>query len=143
METSADVINAHGHSSIPARTRLRPWEIEQGRQLDFRWRRPLTREDCKHAPRPCPFVGCKYHLYLDVNPDTGTIKLNFPRLDPHEMRESCALGLAEQGGLTLLEVGQALNVSRERIRQIEVEAFTKLRDHPLILELLGPLGEGS
>src|SRR3954454_13361241 len=33
--------------------------------------RPLTREECKSMPRPCPFVSCSHHLYLDVNPETG------------------------------------------------------------------------
>src|SRR6185436_15449349 len=30
--------------------------------------RPQTRKDCKDAQRPCPWVSCKHHLYLDVNP---------------------------------------------------------------------------
>ena len=35
--------------------------------------------DCVDRPRPCPWVGCKYHLLLDVNTDTGTITLNVGR----------------------------------------------------------------
>ena len=95
--------------------------------------RPRTRKSCGQVPRPCPYVGCKYNLYLDVNPATGSVKLNFPQLEPHEMRESCALDLAEQGGLNKKEVGKVLNLSRERIRQIQDEAVGKLRDK--ILEL--------
>ena len=106
--------------------------IGWGTQLGFRHRRPQTRKSCQQVPRPCPYVGCKYNLYLDVNPATGTIKLNFPRLDPHEMGESCALDLAGHGGLTLLEVGEVLNLSRERIRQIQDEAVRKLRDKILV-----------
>ena len=47
--------------------------------------RPTTREQCKTMARPCPFVSCTHHLYLDVNPETGAIKLNFPHLEPWEI----------------------------------------------------------
>src|SRR5689334_3476886 len=40
--------------------------------------RPRSRAECAQGPRPCMFVSCKHHLYLDVNPATGSIKLNFP-----------------------------------------------------------------
>ncbi len=39
--------------------------------------RPKTRADCISSPRPCVYVSCKYNLYLDVNPETGSVKLNF------------------------------------------------------------------
>jgi len=35
--------------------------------------------DCADRPRPCPWVGCKHHLLLDVNEETGTIVLNVGR----------------------------------------------------------------
>tara|TARA_B100001093_G_scaffold20855_1_gene18647 strand:- start:422 stop:688 length:267 start_codon:yes stop_codon:yes gene_type:complete len=66
-------------------------------------------------------------LYLDVNPDTGSIKLNFPDLEVWEMRETCALDVADRGGITLEEVGEILNLTRERIRQVEVKGLQKLR----------------
>src|SRR5579883_1688716 len=53
--------------------------------------RPMTREQCASMPRPCPFVSCSHHLYLDVNPETGAIKLNFPHLEVWEMAETCSL----------------------------------------------------
>src|SRR4030095_9996023 len=28
--------------------------------------RPQTREECTNMQRPCPFVSCAHHLYLDV-----------------------------------------------------------------------------
>lgn len=88
---------------------------------------PLTRAECEDGERPCPFVSCKHHLYLDVNPETGSIKLNFPHLEPWEMAESCSLDVAERGGITLEEVGAIVNLTRERVRQVEVRATTKLR----------------
>jgi hypothetical protein len=91
--------------------------------------RPRTRADCENGPRPCPWVSCKHHLYLDVNPGTGSIKLNFPDLEPWELQHTCALDRADdgagEGGLTLEEVGDALNVTRERIRQMEEQALAR------------------
>ena len=40
--------------------------------------RPSARGECSNVARPCPYVSCKYHLYIDVNPATGSIKVNFP-----------------------------------------------------------------
>jgi len=88
--------------------------------------RPQTRADCAKGPRPCPHVSCKHHLYLDVSPFTGTIKINFPDLEVWEMKVSCALDIAEFGGMRLEDVGELMNVTRERARQIEVQALSKL-----------------
>jgi hypothetical protein len=89
--------------------------------------RPSTRGECKEGERPCPYVSCKHHLYLDVNPETGSIKLNFPDLEVWEMAETCSLDVADRGGITLEEVGEILNLTRERIRQVEVRGLLKLK----------------
>jgi hypothetical protein len=89
--------------------------------------RPKSRAECGNTERPCPFVACKHHLYLDVNPETGSIKLNFPDLEVWEMKETCALDVADRGGITLEEVGEILNLTRERIRQVEVRGLLKLK----------------
>jgi Sigma-70, region 4 len=89
--------------------------------------RPKQRLDCQQMERPCPFVSCEHHLYLDVNPQSGAIKLNFPHLEVWEMAETCALDVADRGGITLEEVGAILNLTRERIRQVEVRGLTKIR----------------
>jgi hypothetical protein len=88
--------------------------------------RPRTREDCASVPRPCPYVGCLYNLYLDQN--GRDLKFNFPYLTPDQMPAawSCVLDVAERGGVTLEEIGDALNVTRERTRQIELVALRKL-----------------
>jgi hypothetical protein len=89
--------------------------------------KPRMRSECIDGPRPCPFVSCKHHLYLDVNPETGSIKLNFPDLEIWEMAETCSLDVADRGGITLEEVGEILNLTRERIRQVEVRGLLKLK----------------
>ncbi len=88
--------------------------------------RPKTRSECLRMERPCLFVSCKHHLYLDVNPETGSIKLNFPDKEVWELSETCALDVAARGGLTLEEVGEILNLTRERIRQVEATGLQKL-----------------
>ena len=89
--------------------------------------RPRTRAECAHEQRPCPWVSCKHHLYLDVNPRTGSIKLNFPDLEPWELQHTCALDVADDGGHTLEEVGDITNLTRERIRQLEMRGLLELR----------------
>ncbi len=82
-----------------------------------------TRGECGTL-RPCPWVSCKYHLYLDVNP-SGTIKINFP--GPIEtMVESCALDVADKGGLPFYGLGPLLSISRQRAHQLEGSSLAKL-----------------
>ncbi len=99
------------------------------------YERPRKRSECINGQRPCLFVACKHHLYLDVNPETGSIKVNFPGKEPWELEETCALDVAERGGVTLEEVGVLLNLTRERVRQVEVEGLQKLRDVSIEHEL--------
>ncbi|MCA9669150.1 MAG: DNA-binding protein [Myxococcales bacterium] len=112
-----------------AMKRLSKEEIRQGAELlpFMDYQRPRTREACTGGIRPCPYVSCKHHLFLDVNPETGSIKLNFPHLDVWEMADTCALDVAERGGITLEEVGEIMNLTRERIRQVEVRGLLKLK----------------
>lgn len=88
--------------------------------------RPRTRGDCANGARPCPFVTCRHHLYLDVAPRTGAIKLNRPDIGPESMVDSCTLDVADRGGLSLDGVGAVLNITRERVRQLELLALSKL-----------------
>ncbi len=108
--------------------RMTKRELELGRMLypEEEVDKPVTRADCASGERPCPFVSCKHHLYLDVSARTGAIKLNFPDLEVWEMVETCALDVADRGGTTLEEVGAIMNLTRERIRQVEVKGLAKL-----------------
>jgi len=143
--------------SVPAR-RLSRREVlaaEARRQLDAappadvvpeaRLRRPATRAECIDGPRPCPWVTCRHHLYLDVS-ERGWIKLNFPHLEPWEMRDSCSLDIADRNddGVTLEKLGRCFNISLEGARQLELdvlaEARAKLGDEA-VAGLLGGGGE--
>jgi len=116
-------------SKTIALKKLTPEERERTEEIleELEHLRPKNREDCRVSDRPCPFVSCKYHLYLDVNPHTGSIKLNFPDLAVWELTETCSLDVADRGGITLEEVGELLNLTRERIRQVEAAGLEKLR----------------
>lgn len=95
-------------------------------ELERELTRPRHRSECATGPRPCPYVACKHHLYLDVSPTTGTIKLNFPELEVWELTDSCALDVADEGPQPVERTSELLNVTRERIRQIEAVALARL-----------------
>lgn len=65
--------------------------------------RPATRADCEpgglNEARPCPWVSCRYHLYLDALPN-GSLRINNADVGPEElerMRATCALDVASEG----------------------------------------------
>lgn len=84
--------------------------------------RPKTRAECAGGQRPCPWVSCRYHLYLDVNPQTGHVKIRHPDVEPHEMLVSCALDVADLVAagevLTLAQLGDLVGVTRQRVQQV-------------------------
>src|SRR4030042_1488316 len=77
---------------------------------------PTSRDQCSSVERPCPFVACKWNLYLDIKPN-GNLILNFPHIHPSEMNPecSCALDVADRGGLKNESVGVALNITKQRV----------------------------
>jgi hypothetical protein len=109
--------------------RLSKTELNLGRMMypEEEYWRPQSRGECADMERPCPFVSCKYHLYIDVHPVRGSIKINFPDLEVWEMTDTCALDIADRGGITLEEVGEIMNLTRERVRQVETQGLAKLQ----------------
>lgn len=91
---------------------------------------PATWGECQRralgtASSPCPYMRCAHHLALDAHPRTGSIKANWP--DRDELPATCALRVAEDGGRTLEDVAGVLNLTRERVRQLEQRALARLR----------------
>lgn len=110
--------------------------------------RPQTYGECKAlllgTVRPCPWVGCSHHLAIDVLPPSGTgggggLTYLYPAwVDDegvpdveamHREIGTCALGIVAKrpDGMTLDEIGELLNLTRERVRQIETQGLRALR----------------
>ncbi len=123
--------------------RLSKTELNRGKMLypEQEYWKPRTRADCVDMERPCPYVSCKYHLYIDVHPVRGSIKVNFPDLEVWELTETCALDVADRGGITLEEVGEIMNLTRERVRQVETAGLAKLAAIRDIARMKDYLGE--
>lgn len=92
-------------------------------------RRPKTFAECK--PGPCPWVSCRHHLKLDVDPITHSVKDNFPGVDIDEMGETCSLRVAQivRDGepMPLEQVGKYANITMERARQLEKEGLASMK----------------
>lgn len=89
--------------------------------------KPKYRFECKDGPRPCPFVSCRHHLYLEAE-RSGSLKFNQPGVEVENLQNSCALDVAEEGGLTLDDTAKLLGLTRERVRQIQDRALLKLKN---------------
>lgn len=93
-------------------------EQAEGSRLQLYYgQRPKTRGECANVVRPCPFVSCRQNLYLDVTKE-GWLKPNFPHLQPWEMKVSCALDVAEKGGVELQELAPLLNLTQAGVAKI-------------------------
>jgi DNA-directed RNA polymerase sigma subunit (sigma70/sigma32) len=66
--------------------------------------------------------------------------MNFPDKEPWELPETCALDVADRGGVTLEEVGGWLNLTRERVRQLEVHALGSKRGFSEAADLMDLCG---
>lgn len=89
--------------------------------------RPLTRGDCVNGIRPCPWVSCRHHLYLDVVRGGTLVRINFPEIEPGDLKDSCSLDVAERGELNPEQIATALNLGPDAIRKAVKQARTKAR----------------
>jgi hypothetical protein len=91
----------------------------------YKMDRPRNRNQCRDGLRPCPWVGCRYHLYLEVL-SAGHIAINHD-CEPWELEETCALDIADRGPHIFRAVGRLIGVSKQRAEQIIAATATRLR----------------
>lgn len=88
----------------------------------------MQREDCPSL-RPCKWTSCRHHLWAEwERPGRRWYPGHRPpsRVVEHST-ETCALDLAERGGMGRDEVARVMGVTPERVRQEEETAVRKLR----------------
>lgn len=96
--------------------------------VPFYWR-PTTRGECVNACRPCPFVGCKYHLFLEVIKSGGiSFNVGDDVKNLQRMAQTCALDVAAHGQHSARNVGRLLNLTHQAVSKIEEKALEKVRD---------------
>lgn len=110
------------------RAQRRAKRLKQPEQQQYYGPRPQKREDCVDGYRPCPFVACKHHLFLEVDV-RGAISFQFGEdIDGFDdMPDTCCLDVADRGGIRLEEAAKRFNIGRERMRQNEASGLNKLR----------------
>ena len=84
--------------------------------------------DCSNIPdaAPCPFLGCRMHLGKET--ERWILKLNFPDREVWELPATCTFRVVrDRGALSLEEVGKIVNLTQERVSQIEESGRAKLK----------------
>ncbi len=76
-------------------SRRRSLQIFGAEPVGEYWR-PKTREDCSRVPRPCPFVACKWHLFVDV---TDVERLRIGQCRGYQAGVSRGRGCASEWGV--------------------------------------------
>lgn len=132
---------ARAHTIQIKRFRTRVMRADHADTASYDEPIPRTYGECQEralgtATNPCWYLRCRYNLLIDLEPRTGSYKVTWPDLtsgaygdEYHALpQHTCALHEAAHGGLTLDEVGVMMNLTRERVRQIETKALHRLRD---------------
>jgi len=97
--------------------------------------RPRTRGDCTDGPRPCPWVSCRHHLALDVNEHTGQVRIVIPVEALDQAEHTCALDVAEHGGLGDAAVARLLGLGQSSVSKVSSRGEGRLLRLPVIQEL--------
>lgn len=109
--------------------RLLAVDVEIGRLVfPERHERPKTRGECVDGLRPCPYVGCRYNLAIEVT-RAGSIKLKTPSGEP-DRHPSCALDVADEGPATPKIIAAVFGVTEQRVYQLVDEALASVGAQP-------------
>lgn len=121
--------------------------------------RPTNRSECKDGPRPCPFVGCRYHLASDEHGITKLQRARTARVFEEGLelavlgvrrgkptaqrkrrrtpsrflvryRESCALDVADRGEHSTNEIAELTGLWHTNAESALHSALEKLSHVP-------------
>jgi hypothetical protein len=93
-------------------------------------------QDALNHCRPCPFVGCEHHLYLDV--EDGHLRYMFPDREVDQLAETCSLDVAMRGaqpgeqngqGAGWNETAALVNLTGEGMRLMKKQLLVQIRKH--------------
>lgn len=154
-QTDHATTNLHGGEDTPTVRRrsrskslpIAPKKLEGGEQLDWLPRPGLPpggRAECRGAPRPCPYVRCKWHLWFVAavdrhggQPRRSTVIAAWVN-DEGIVPPSCALDIAEslKPGQTMpfrrLSELLGLGLNYETVERIARNALAKLANSRLV-----------
>jgi hypothetical protein len=86
--------------------------------------RPNTRADCINGARPCPWLGCRHHLWNDEHDGVEARVMALPVVGAH----SCTLDVVDEGlDLTPTEIGRMIQRRPEEVSANLESALVKLR----------------
>jgi hypothetical protein len=110
-----------------------------GALIELREGVPVTRDECRNGSRPCPYVRCRYHLWIITaaerpgNPYKGDGPSS--TLRPGWMEwptpDTCSLDIAESiepgEGLSRMQIGNVIGLAKTGVGLIESRGLEKLR----------------
>jgi hypothetical protein len=108
---------------------------------------PTSRAECRNGERPCPYVRCKWHLWLVLGSDRPGRRYD-GRTPPTALRPAwledpmppcCTLDIAERAESlddpgSIRELAAAIGLKPSRIHDIIATALEKLRATGLTLQ---------
>jgi hypothetical protein len=98
--------------------------------LLFPDKRPVTRDDCKDAARPCPWLGCRHHLWSDEHDGVEARVLSLPVIGA----PSCALDVVDEGkDLLPTEIGRMIQRRPEEVSENLESALRKCKEAGVFL----------
>jgi hypothetical protein len=144
----------NGRELSGAEIAFRP--VSEAIHAEYEADRPQTRADCLkggiNEARPCPFVSCRHHMFLDVNED-GAVKQNWGNLDLWDPRipSTCSLDLADEQAAKgpkapprdFVEIGRLLNLTGTGAKKIIKRAEFRMREEAEEHELEPSYDDGA
>jgi hypothetical protein len=108
---------------------------------------PASRAECRDGERPCPYVRCKWHLWLVLGSDRPGRRYD-GRTPPTALRPAwledpmppcCTLDIAERAETlddpgSIRELAAAIGLKPSRIHDIIATALAKLRERGMNLQ---------